>query len=193
MTIRISGRRRLFRTAENDAGGADGEERAVGNDAALTGWYLHVIDKGARVAVVVAQHVAELPVLVAADVERAVVVVNAGIDGLEGGVDGVALLVAANDVVAHAQVERLLVVEDVLYDDDAAVFARGLGVELCTVGLVLLTLCGTQLGHADADAELLAALRALEHQRLTSLVLGLVEGNKMVTFWTAYSFHVSNL
>ena len=39
------------------------------------------------------------------------------------------------------------------------------------------------------DAELLATIRALEDQRLTCGVLGLVEGDILVTFGASYTFH----
>ena len=107
--------------AEDDAGCTKGEEGAVLDDAALAGLQLDVTDKGAAVAVVVAERVAQLTTLVTADGQCAVVQVNTGVDGLEGCVDGIALLVAAYDVVAHVEGNDLLVVEDVLNDDDAAI------------------------------------------------------------------------
>ena len=64
-------------------------------------------------AVVVTQYVAQLSTLVTADVEGAMVVIDAGVNGLERSIDGIALLVTANDVVAHAQGKGLLVVENV--------------------------------------------------------------------------------
>ena len=104
--------------AQDDAGGADGEEGAVFDDATLALFDFHVVDEGAGVAVVVGQGIAQLSALVAADVDSAVVEVDAGVNGLEGGVDGVAFLVAADNVVAHLQGNDLLVVEHVLDDDD---------------------------------------------------------------------------
>ena len=87
--------------------------RPAENDAALAGRYLNVIDEGAGIAVVVTQYVAQLSTLVTADVEGAMVVIDAGVNGLERSIDGIALLVTANDVVAHAQGKGLLVVENV--------------------------------------------------------------------------------
>ena len=107
-------------SAEDDAGSTDGEEGAISDDAALTAFYLYIVDKGAGVGVVVREREAEFSMLVAADIDGAVVQVDAGVNSLEGGVDGVALLVAANDVVAHLKGDFLLVVEDVFDDDDGS-------------------------------------------------------------------------
>ena len=174
----------VFRLQE-DAGGTDGEEGAILNDATLTGSDFGVVDKGAGVAVGIAEDIAQAAPLVAADVDDAVEQVDAGVDGLDGGGDGVALLIAANGVVAHLQGENLLEVEDVLDDDD--------GAEAGVFGLfrigVLLALGLAELRHTDADAELLAALGALEHQRLTSLILSLVESDVVIALGTADALH----
>ena len=174
----------VFGSAEDDAGGADSEECAVGDDAALTGCELDVVDEGAGVAVVVFQGVAQTAVFVTADGDGAVVEIDAGIDGLERGVDGVALLVAADDVVAHAERNDLLVVEHVLDDDD--------GATALFVGLfvgVLVFLAVAELADADADGELLAAVGTLEHERLAVGVTGLIEGDEVFTFGTADALH----
>ena len=171
-------------TPQDDAGGSDGEEGAVGDDATLTGCELDVVDEGASVAVVVFQRIFEPALLVAADGDGAVVQVDTGVYGLEWCADRVALLVAADDVVAHAEGDDLLVVEHVLDDDDGA---AAFGVCLFIGLLVLLTVA--QLAHAHADGELLAAVGALEHKRLAVGVTGLVEGDEVLTFWTADAFH----
>ena len=82
--------------------------------------YLLASNEGARVAVVVGQRVAQLSLLVTADIDGAVVQVDTGVDSFERGVDGVALLIAPNDVVAHLQGDDLLVVEHVFDDDNRA-------------------------------------------------------------------------
>lgn len=104
--------------SQDDARGSDGEERAVGDDAALAVAEYLVVDKGASVARTVAQDVFQPSLLVAADVDDAVGDVNAGVHGLNRTVHSAVLLVAANDVVAHAQGDDLLEVEDVLNDYD---------------------------------------------------------------------------
>ena len=177
--------------AEDDTGGTKGEEGAVLDDAALAGLQLDVTDKGAAVAVVVAECVAQLTSLVTADGQCAVVQVNTGVDGLEGCVDGIALLVAAYDVVAHVEGNDLLVVEDVLDNDDAAT-GRFVGGALAVgIQLGILFLLGVaQLGDSDADAELLAALVTLEHQRLTSRILRLVKGDVVVALGASDTLHV---
>ena len=107
---------------ENNAGGTEGEEGAVFYDATLAGRQFYVAYKGAGVAVVVGQGIAQMTFLVAADGDGAVVEVNTGVYRLERGVDGIALLVAAYHVVAHAQRNHLFEVEHVLYHYNAAVF-----------------------------------------------------------------------
>ena len=74
--------------------------------------------------------------------------------------------------------------EDVLYDCYIAVFVA-LGI---LFGRVLL-LCIAQLGNANAYAELLAALWALEHERLSVGIFLFVECDVVVTFRASYSFH----
>ena len=85
--------------------------------------------------------------------------IDAGIDGLKGTVGGIALLIAANDVVAHAEGDNLFIVEDILDDDDGT---APLFVGMLVGILVLLTL--TEFAHTDTDAELLAAVWTLEDQ-----------------------------
>ena len=172
--------------SQDDAGGSDGEEGAVGDDATLTGRELDVVDEGAGVAVVVFQGVTQLASFVAAHGNRAVVQVDAGINGLESTVGGVALLVAADDVVAHPEGDDLLVVEHILDDDDGA---AALFVGLLVGMLILLTFA--QLAHADTDGELLAALGTLEHERLTVGITGLIEGDVVFALRTTDSFHNS--
>ena len=152
----------LFLQFQDDAGGTDGEEGAVFDDAALALRQFHVVDESSGIAVVIAQGIAQVAPFVAAYGDGAMVQVDAGVDGLEWGVDGIALLIAANHVVAHLEGDDLLVVEHVLNDDDAA--KCRLGYLLTGVGFVLLFLGVTQFGYADADAKLLAAVWALEYQ-----------------------------
>ena len=153
-------------TPEDDAGGTDSEECSILDDTPFTTLDFHIIDEGAGIAVVVAKGVAEVATLVAADVDGAVVQVNAGVNGLERRIDGVALLVTANDVVAHMKRNDLFVVENILNNNDAA--ARGfihcsLAIVCVQLG-ILVFLCVLQLRHTDADAELLATLVTLEYQ-----------------------------
>ena len=172
--------------AQDDARSPDGEEGSVFYDTALTSLDLNIVNEGSRVAVVVAEGIAQVAPLVAAYVDGTVVEVNAGVNGFEGGVDRVAFLVAAYDVVAHLQGNYLLVVEYVLDDNDrATAFLVGL-----LVGVVLL-LRSLQFRGPDAYAELLATFVALEDQRLAFRVFRFIEDNVVVTFRTAYSFHGS--
>ena len=119
-----------------------------------------------------------------ADGDGAMVQVDAGIHCLEGAVGRITLLVAAYNVVAHPQGNDLFVVEDVLNDDDGtATLFIGL-----LVGMVIL-LTVVELAHTDADAELLAAIRTFEYQRLACFILGLIKDDVLVAFRTSYSFH----
>ena len=78
----------LFLTGctEDDAGGSEGEEGAVLNDATLFGIEFDVVDEGAGVAVVVFQGVFQCASFVAADGDGAVIQVDAGVNGLEGAI-----------------------------------------------------------------------------------------------------------
>ena len=123
--------------AEDNAGGSEGEKSAVFDNATLAGIEFDIVDEGACVAVVVFQGVAKGASFVAADGNRTVIQVDAGINGLEGAVGRIALLIAANDVVAHTQGDDLFEVENVLDDHDRpAAFLIGLFVGI----LVFLTL-----------------------------------------------------
>ena len=144
--------------AEDDAGGSEGEKSAVFDNATLAGIEFDIVDEGACVAVVVFQGVAKSASFVAADGNRTVIQVDAGINGLEGAVGWIALLIAADDVIAHTQGDDLFEVENVLDDHDRpAAFLIGLLVGI----LVFLTL--TEFADTNTDAELLATIRAFEH------------------------------
>ena len=114
--------------------------------------------------------------------------VHAGVDGLEGGIDGIALLVAPNDIVAHVEGDDLLEVEHVLDDDNAAAcFGK-----LLLVG-VLFLLGIVQFGDANAYAKLTAALVALEHQRRASSIFCFIKDDIMVALGTPDSLHETML
>ena len=83
---------------------------------------LHIIYEGAGIAIVVTQHIFQLSMLVAADSKRAVVQVHTGINGLDGGIDGIPFLITSNDIIAQLEWQHLLVVEHVLYDNNTAEF-----------------------------------------------------------------------
>ena len=182
-----------FGGAQDDAGGTEGKEGAVLDNTTLARLQFYVANKGAAVAVVVAEGVAQIALLVATDGERTVVEVYAGVDSFESGVDGIALLIASNDVIAHLQRDDLLVVEDVLddYDRAAGGFISSALTIVCIHLGILFFLRAAQFGHSDADAKLLAALVALEYQRLTSRILRLVKDDVMVAFRTSNAFHKS--
>lgn len=169
---------------EDDAGGSEGEEGAVFDNPTFTGIEFYIVDEGACVAVVVFQGVAKSTSFVAANGDGAVIQVDAGINGLKGAVGWIAFLIATNDIVAHMKGNDLFEMEDILDDHDGtAAFFIGLFVRI----LVFLTL--TEFADAYTDAELLATIRAFEDQRLTCGVLGLVEGDILVTFGASYTFH----
>lgn len=179
------------------ARGSDGEEGAVLDVPALARLQDVVVYEGARVARTVAQDMTEVALLVAADGYDAMGHVHARIYGFDGAVDGVALLVPANDVVAHAQGYHLLVVEHILYHDEMAAvgsaICRLLTVfrHLLLVGMCRLLTFVKQFRFAKTYAELLVAIGTSEYERLTVWVLGFVECDKMITLWASYSFHFS--
>ena len=72
--------------AEDDAGGSEGEEGAVFDNATLARIEFDIVDESACVAVVVFQSVAKGASFVAADGNRTVIQVDAGVNGLEGAV-----------------------------------------------------------------------------------------------------------
>lgn len=170
--------------AKDDAGGADGKESAISDNSALSGGKLDVVNERTGVAIVIFQRVTQLSTFVAANSDGAVVQVDAGVNSLERCADGVALLMATDDIVAHAEWDDLFVVEHVLDDHDGA---AALGIGLLVGVLVFLTV--SQFTDADADGELLAAVRALEHERLTVSITGLVERNVVFAFRTSNAFH----
>ena len=103
---------------QDDAGSTKGKECTILDDATLAGLQLYITHKGAGIAVVVAERIAQVATLVTRNGDGAVVEVNAGVNSLESGIDGIALLVAANDIVAHLQGNDLLVVEHVFDNDN---------------------------------------------------------------------------
>ena len=144
--------------AEDDAGGSEGEKGAVFDNATLARIEFDIVDESACVAVVVFQGVAKGASLVAADGNRTMIQIYAGVNGLEGAVGRIALLIAADDVIAHSQGDDLFEVENVLDDHDRpAAFLIGLLVGI----LVFLTL--TEFADTNTDAELFATIWAFEN------------------------------
>lgn len=170
---------------QNDACCTYGEEGSILNASLFAVTEYNVVYKCACVAWAVFEDVFQTAVLVAADGYSAMVDVDARVVGLDGAVHPAVLHVASYGVDAHLQGNHLLVVEHVLDDRDVAVFVA-LGV---LFGRVFL-LCLAQLGNAYAYAELLAALWALEHKRLSVGIFLLVECDVVVTFRASYSFHL---
>jgi len=146
---------------KDDAGGTEGEKGSILNDATLARLQLYVTYKGACIAVVITERIAQLPTLVARNGDGAVVKIYAGVDSLEGSIDGVALLITANDVVTHLQGNDLLVVEHILNDDDATTGAVAYWFLPVSIFLLLRL---TELADTNADAKLLATLVTLEYQ-----------------------------
>ena len=170
--------------AKDDGGGANGEEGAVLDDTALTVAQNLIVHEGARIAWTVTEHILQFALFVAAHVDDAVVHVYAWVHGLDRAVDAAILHISADDVVAHLQWDDLLVCEYVLDDYD--------GTHAVLIGVLvqlLLLASFAELGYAHADAKLLVAIRANEHETLTSLILSLVEGDEIIAFRATYSFH----
>ena len=115
------------------------------------------------------------------------VYIDARVVSLYGTIHAAVLHVSSDNVHTHVQRNYLLVVEHVLYDGDVAALAV-----LNVVFRNVLFLCVAQLGYAYAYAKLLAAIGALEHQRLAFGVFLLVECDEVITFWASYSFHLFN-
>ena len=103
---------------EDNACGTNGEKRAIVDDAPLLRRELHIVDEGARIAVVVLESIAQIAAFVSRHGDGAVVQIYAGVYGLEGAIGRIALLVAANYIVAHPQGNHLFVMEYVFYYDD---------------------------------------------------------------------------
>lgn len=170
---------------QNDACSTYGEEGSILDASLFAVTEYNVVYKCAGVAWTVFEDVFQTAVLVAADGYSAMVDVDARVVGLDSAVHSAVLHVASDGVDAHLQGNHLLVVEHVLDDRDIAVFVA-LGVLFWRVFL----LCLAQLGNAYAYAELLAALWALEHKRLSVGIFLLVECDVVVTFRASYSFHL---
>ena len=170
---------------QNDACCTYGEEGSILNASLFAVTEYNVVYKCAGVAWTVLEDIFQTAVLVAADGYGAMVDVDARVVGLDSAVHSAVLHVASDGVDAHLHGNHLLVVEHVLDDRDIAVFVA-LGVLFWRVFL----LCLAQLGNAYAYAELLAALRALEHKRLSVGIFLLVECDVVVTFRASYSFHL---
>lgn len=175
---------RLWRM-QNDACCTYGEEGSILNASLFAVTEYNVVYKCACVAWTVLEDVFQTAVLVAADGYSAMVDVDARVVGLDGAVNSAILHVASDGVDTHLQGNHLFVVEHVLDDRDVSVFVA-LGVLFGRVFLM----CLAQLGNSYAYAELLAALRALEHKRLSVGIFLLVECDVVVTFRASYSFHL---
>ena len=67
---------------KDDAGGTEGEKGAILNDATLARLQLYVTHKGACIAIVITERIAQLPTLVARNGDGAVVKIYAGVDSL---------------------------------------------------------------------------------------------------------------
>ena len=104
--------------AKDDRGGTKGEEGAIADNATLFWSELYVIDKGAGIAVVVLESVAQSTFLIATDGDGTMIEINAGIYCLESGISGIAFLITTNDVVAHTKRDNLLVMEYVFDDNN---------------------------------------------------------------------------
>lgn len=170
---------------QNDACCTYGEEGPILNASLFAVTEYNVVYKCAGVAWTVLEDIFQTAVLVAADGYGAMVDVDARVVGLDSAVHSAVLHVASDGVDTHLQGNYLLVVEHVLDDRDIAVFVA-LGVLFWRVFL----LCLAQLGNAYAYAELLAALRTLEHKRLSVGIFLLIECDVVVTFRASYSFHL---
>ncbi len=124
----------ILRSLQYDACRSDSEEGSVLDHPLFPVSEDLVIDEGAGIAGTVPEDIFKVAPLVTADVEGAVVDVDARVVGLDGSVCLAALHVSANHVVTHLQRDDLLVVEHVLNDNYRA-HTIGIGV---LVGIVLL-------------------------------------------------------
>lgn len=101
------------------AGGTDGKHGAYGEDEAFARLDFHIIDEGSRVAVGILQGVDEMTLLVTGHKDGAVPKVHTGVVGLDGGVDGIAFLIASDTVFTHLKWQYLFVMEHILDDHKA--------------------------------------------------------------------------
>ena len=174
-----------FRLVEDEGGGAECDDRPVLNADTVLGAEQSVHEESARDAVIVAQGIDRLPLFVTFHVDVAVAAVQTRVVAFDGDVDFVAFVAASYQVVSLVEGEHLLVGEHILDDHDVSPVFRAFPF----VYLLLAAARRVQSGLSDADAELLVAVVADEHQRLSCLVFCLVELDVMVTFGASYSFH----
>ena len=172
--------------SEDEGGGADGDDGGVLQiDAVLVLQDLVHIE-GSCIAGGVTQDVLQLALLATLYAYDAVTGVYAGVNGLDGFIDGGAFDVTAEDIVAHLQGDYLLIVEYILHNNDATQF---LGIFLFLLVQVLVPAGFLHLARPQADTELTVTVGADEHQLLSVLILFLVKGNVIVALGTTYSLH----
>ena len=90
----------FFRSSKDNAGGTYGKERAVFDSATFTWFQFHVVNERARITVVVGECIADVALLVVFDMDGTMVQIHTGIDSFKWCIDGVALLVSADHVIA---------------------------------------------------------------------------------------------
>ena len=160
---------------QDEGGCPQGDDLPVGDDAFLLLLQYLVHHEGADQAVVVFHLVGDVARLVHAHVDDAVHSIHAGVVGVDGRGDYRAGAAAAEHVLPELERDDLLVAENVLHDDDAA------------VGVVLLLL----LFGFESYAEFLPAVVALDDDGGPRLYAAVLEPDELLTFWASDLSHGS--
>ena len=105
----------LLSSLENNGSGADGEERAILDDALLAVAQYLVAYECARVAWPVAKYVFQVSVLVPTHVYYTMGNVNAWVVGHNGAIDAGVFHKAPDNVISHDKGNDLFVMEHVFY------------------------------------------------------------------------------
>ena len=171
--------------AKDEGCGTNGDDVAIGEGDFLIIAQDVVHIEGACVGRGIPQDVLQLTALVALHADDAVFGVYARVNGFNGQVDIGTLDISSQHVVAHAEREYLLVVEDIFHHHYATAL-----VFVCLLVQNLVLACIAHLACAHAYAKLLGTFRTLKYQLLASLVFCLVESNVTVTFRATYTLHV---
>jgi hypothetical protein len=78
----------------------------------------HIAYERAGIAVIIDEGITQTASFVVADINGAMVQIDAGVNGLEGAVGGIAFLITAYDIIAHVQGKDLLVMKNILDNDE---------------------------------------------------------------------------
>ena len=169
---------------EDDARGTDRKQGPVFDHAPFLVAQQFVTHEGTCIAGPITQDIFQFPVLVPTDIDHTMGHVNAGLVGLDRAIDATAFHVSPDDVLSKVQRDDLFIMKNIFNDDD-----RTHPVLIGILVRMLVALQVAKLRNVDADAELLATLRANESQYLSRFVLGLVENDVVVALRASYSLH----